>query len=173
MDRNPYQAPAANLFGSTLETSTEAVPQEAILQLQRTKPWVRFIGVLMWLVVGFMLLGGVGVVVAGLAGLGSAVAGGGGAREAGLMMGVATVYALMAVLYIYPVLKIWKFGSSIGRLVASRDPRDLVAALDQQRAFWKFVGIVTLIGMVLYGVMLVGAIGASLLIGGKAAGAAP
>ncbi len=89
------------------------------------------------------------------------------------MMGVATVYALMAVLYIYPVLKIWKFGSSIGRLVASRDPRDLVAALDQQRAFWKFVGIVTLIGVVLYGVMIVGAIGASALMGVKAAGAAP
>lgn len=165
MESNPYTSPSANLFGSTSGTSTGVVPQEAITQLQGTKPWVRLIGVIMWIAVVLMLLGGVGVAIAGVAGVGAAAQGQGG-PQAAMMIGMAVGYGFVALLYIYPTVKIWKYGTSIGRLVNSRSAEDLVAALDQQRSFWKFVGILFLITIVIYILAII-----ALVVFGVAAGA--
>ncbi|HCN79367.1 MAG TPA: hypothetical protein DIT13_19570, partial [Verrucomicrobiales bacterium] len=78
-----------------------------------------------------------------------------GLPEAGIMIGVAALYVVMAFFYIYPAIKIWKTGTAIKKLMASRQPEDLVAALDHQRAFWKFVGIMLIIMIVLYIGMIV------------------
>jgi hypothetical protein len=37
----------------------------------------------------------------------------------------------------------------IREFVAHREPRQLEAALDAQRSFWKFVGVLTLVGVAL------------------------
>lgn len=163
MESNPYHSPSANLFGSSATTTAESVPAEAIRKLQGTKPWLRFFGVIMWIAVAFMLLGGVGVIIAGVAGV---AAGGGsaaalGGAEAGLLIGVAAAYIVMSFLYIYPAIKIWKSGSAIKRLISSRQPEDLIAALEHQRAFWKFCGIMTILLIVLYiGIIVVMGLGA-------------
>lgn len=153
MESNPYQTPSANLFGSSAATG-EAVPSEAIVQLQRTKGWVRLIGVLMWIAVVIMLL--VGVAIISTQSIGLFAAGGEiNAYQSGQIFGLAAVYAIFAFLYIYPAIKIWKYGSAIKKLSASRQPEDLVAALNHQRGFWKFCGIMALIVLVIYAVMFV------------------
>lgn len=147
MESNPYNSPSANLFGSSSQTTTEAVPSEAITQLQRTKPWVRFFGVMMWLGSALMLLGGAAFLLIALSGLASSAAAG---MPKEMMVGLAVAYILMGFLYIYPTIKIWAYGSAIGRLVTSRSADDLVKALDMQRGFWKFIGIMLIILMVMY-----------------------
>jgi len=62
-------------------------------------------------------------------------------------MGV--VYLLMAFLYIFPATYLVKYSSAIGRLVSDGRPVDMEAALDQQRKFWKFAGVLALISIVL------------------------
>jgi len=145
MESNPYTAPSANLFTS----STDQASLGAINQLQRTKPWVRFLGVIMWIVVAFMMIGAVGM------SLGTAVM-----TEAfnktnpgmGDMVakGLAAFYVIFGLLYIYPTLKIWKYGTCIGKLVKSGSNTDLESALEQQRKFWKFVGIAVILMIILY-----------------------
>lgn len=170
MESNPYTSPSANLFGSASGTTTEGVPQEAITHLQRTKPWVRLIGVFLWIGVVLMLLSGVAIGVASVLGLGAAAEGGAGAQQAMMMIAMGVVYGVMSLLYIYPAVKIWKYGTFIGKLVQSRSSEDLVAALDQQRAFWKFVGILFLISIVIYFVVIVGVIAFGAMFAGASGG---
>jgi hypothetical protein len=147
MESNPYNSPSANLFGSSSQTTTEAVPSEAITQLQRTKPWVRFFGVMMWIATVVMVLGGVAFLLIAMAGLASPEAGG---MPKAVMVGMAGAYVLIGFLYIYPTLKIWGYGTAIGKLVNSRSADDLVKALDMQRAFWKFLGVMMIILFAIY-----------------------
>jgi hypothetical protein len=152
MESNPYNSPSANLFGSSSQTTTEAVPSEAITQLQRTKPWVRFFGVMMWIATGLMLLGGIAVGIGAIAGLASAQT---GMAEKGMLIGMAAAYVVFGFLYLYPSMKIWAYGTAIGKLAESRSAEDLVKALDQQRAFWKFIGVMMIIMFVIYFVAIV------------------
>ncbi|MES2598929.1 MAG: hypothetical protein V4662_26595 [Verrucomicrobiota bacterium] len=146
---NPYSSPSANLFGSSSQTSGQVITAEVISQLQRTKPWARLLGVIAWLVVALILVGSVGFLVVILAGFASPNTGG---TDNAFLIGMACGYLFISVIYIYPAMKIWGYGSAIKRLMASRSETDLVKALDQQRSLWKFVGIITLILVCLYAI---------------------
>lgn len=167
MATDPYLTPSAGLQSPTYRASP--ISQEVMRQLAGTKPWVRFISVLMFVGAGFMLLA---ALVMGLAGgtiFSSMGSGSGpkfsGAMGAGIGLGIAFFYGLFALLYIYPALKLWKYANRIGDLANSGQTHDLEAALTEQRVFWKFVGIMILAVFALYAgiivlMMVVGGIGA-------------
>jgi len=149
MESNPYSAPAANLFGSTSDTSIESVSAGVIHQLKRTKPWVRFFGVMMWIAVALMLLAALAMILGGTA-MGTMMQKTNPGMPTGFMAGMGALYIFIAALYIYPAIKIWKYGTSIGKLVQSGSNFDLEEALNQQRGFWKFVGIMLILVIVMY-----------------------
>lgn len=132
------------------------MPQEVITPLQRTRYWVRLISVMLWISAGIMLLGGSGVGIAVLSGMSAFLQGSGDAGSVGYVVTMAGVYVVMAFLYIYPAIKLWAYGTLISRLVASRDPQDLVMAMNTQRAFWKFMGIMTLVGIAIIILTIIG-----------------
>jgi hypothetical protein len=107
---------------------------------------------------GFMLLAAAGMLMVGMAGASMGARGGASGLSAGLGMGIAAIYGAMAFLHIYPGIKLWKFASSIAALLRSGSDADLVEALNQQRAFWRFTGIVILVIMILYALVIVGMI---------------
>lgn len=144
---NPYSSPQSNLFGGTAATSSDGVTQGVLLQLQKTKPWVRFMSVMMFIGAGLMLMVGV---VMGLAGGAGLMTGQNKALGAGVGMGIAVGYSLLAVLYIFPALKLWKYADRIRDLLNSRQIIDLEKALNEQRAFWKFVGVMMIVIFVIY-----------------------
>ena len=113
-------------------------------QLRRTQPWVRFLSIAGFVSAGFMILGG-------LAGGALGVATGG--QEAAVLL---FLYPLLGVLYIYPSLCLLRYGNAIRQYLASRQGADLVSALDAQRSFWKFAGVLTAISfaVTIVGVML-------------------
>ena len=156
MESNPYQAPSADLYGSSAPEMS-AVPQEIIVPLQRTKFWVRLISVLLWILVIAMVILGVVTGIGATSGFGASS---GRAETVGFMIGFIGVYVLIAFIYVFPAIKLWAYGSQIGRLMESRNPQDLVAALNMQRSFWKFVGIMTLISLVL---TIVGVVGSAIV----------
>jgi hypothetical protein len=150
METNPYSSPAVHdplapgAFGET------PVSTAAIQQLADTKPWVRFLSVLIFVGAGFLVLAAAGMLIAGAAGTAMAMPGRSSGFPAGMGVGLAILYALLAFLYIFPGIKLWKYADHIAVLVRTRRDSDLVAALDQQRSFWKFVGIMTIITLVIY-----------------------
>lgn len=126
-----------------------AVGSAVVDQLARTKGWTRFFSILMWLGAGFLLLAGAGMMLMGLAagGAASELEQQLGAIGGGIGLGV--IYFLLAIFYIYPALKLGSYSSRITDLMNSPNEANLVAALNQQRAFWKYVGILTIVMFVL------------------------
>ncbi|MBS2014788.1 MAG: hypothetical protein JST00_18005 [Deltaproteobacteria bacterium] len=157
---NPYLPPAtgasspppAGGFGAPSDAAPEeraGVSETTMEAMRQTKPWVLLMGVFTLLGSGFMALAGVLMIVM------SAMMPKNGPISPGML---GLVYLPMAALYVYPGIKLWKYGSSIGRLVTTRQVSDLEDALSQQKGFWKFVGILSLIVVGLYGLVFVFAI---------------
>jgi hypothetical protein len=125
-----------------------AVSEQSIEMLRQTRPWVMLMGVLCFIGSAFMLLGGLGMLAMGA--LASATA------KSAAPMALGVVYIPLAGLYIYPGLKLTKYGGAIGRLLQSRASVDLDAALGEQKSFWKFAGITTIVMIVLYIIFFIG-----------------
>ncbi len=138
MGQPPYQQ-----SGVASPDGQSEITERTAQIMHQTKGWTTFLSVLGFVGVGFMLLGGFACLA-----LGAAT----GNFQVG-MMGV--LYLPMAALYVYPTLKLWGYGKAVGVLLTTRKDADLEAALDQQRAFWRFLGIMTIVMMVLYALALV------------------
>lgn len=159
---NPYTAPAPEASygnpppggfgyggGERPAGDRAGVSDVAVEMLRQTKPWVTLLAVMSFIGSALMLLAGLFMIVAG------AFARSSGPFPPALL---GAIYLPLAFLYIYPALKLWLFSSAIGRLVASRSAADLEAALLQQKSFWKFLGILTVVMIAVYGLVFVGAL---------------
>ena len=154
MENDPYSTPLANVHSSGFTGNAE-VSQGVIQQLAGTKGWVRFISVLMFIGAGLMLLFAVIMVV-----MGSAMA---SLTKSPMFSGgfgivLAVIYGIFAFIYIFPALKLWKYASCIGSLIASGASSDLEMALNEQRSFWKFIGMIFLVLLSLYALIFIAAI---------------
>ncbi|MDF1824925.1 MAG: DUF5362 family protein [Verrucomicrobiales bacterium] len=144
---------------SILSPSHAAVSAAVVDQLTRTKGWTRFFSVLLWIGAAFLILGGLALIGIGAA---SGLAGDALTEQLGGAMAtipLGILYFLLAFIYIYPALKLGKFSSRIADLSTQPSETNLVAALNEQRAFWKYVGIWMIVFFVLYIVVIIGAIG--------------
>jgi hypothetical protein len=145
---NPYSPPGAlpDTFAAApppYAMADGATVSEATVELLRqTRPWVMLLGILAF--VGCALMVVVGLLAAGFAMMAP------GAKETPAALGL--VYLPLAALYVYPGIKLWSYGAAISRLMASRSSADLEDALSQQKSFWKFSGIASVVVLVLYAV---------------------
>ncbi|MDC0156637.1 hypothetical protein OAK38_02610 [Verrucomicrobia bacterium] len=115
----------------------QEVSSLVIEKLAGTQGWVRFFSVLGFIVFGLMMLVAVGALFLGSTGA-----------------FVSLVYIVMGALYFFPTLKLSQYASRIARLRVTKSELDLSAALEAQRSFWAFVGIVTLVVLCLYLVII-------------------
>ena len=122
------------------------VTEEMVQHLRDTKPWVRFLSIMMFIGSGLMILGALFMLLAGAI-----------SRDLGAVFGamMAFVYILLAALYIYPSLMLFKYASSIQSLVRDRNPRSMTDALGYQKAFWRFAGILTMVMLCVYALVLI------------------
>lgn len=116
--------------------------------LRKTKPWVRFLSIIGFLCVVLMVVIGIGVAVAG------AFFGGNQGKpgfEGPFLIGMSLLYVLLGILYIFPSLYLFRYASAIGEALAAPSKSAAVEnALRQQKSFWKFAGIMTLIMFLVY-----------------------
>lgn len=159
MEANPYQSPSADPLGTNTAAAVGVTPR-TISELAGTRPWVRLLAVLGILSSVVMLLIGAANIVMGALG---ASGGNSAFAEIGMAGGPILIiggvfYLLIGFLYLFPSIKLWKFGSSIRQLQLTHGVEDLEAAIAQQRGFWKFTGIMAILGIVLVILMIIGTI---------------
>ena len=111
--------------------------------LEKTRPWVRLMSVLAFIAVGFMALAGL---FGGIASV---------ANQDPTMAILLVVYPLFALLYLFPAIYLWRYANRIGEFMRDRSMGTLQAALDAQRAFWKFAGIMVIVSFSLGIIMAV------------------
>ena len=140
MNDNPYSTPQADTSGPH---TNQAIGQDVIDKLAGTRPWVLFMSIILFIGSGFMVIGGLGIIFAGsLAGMENLVAGVG-------FGALGFIYIAFALLYIFPALLLARYASRIKNLINHPEDATLADALDQQRKFWKFTGILTIVVFVL------------------------
>ncbi len=128
------------------------------------RPWVRFMSVLTFIASGFMILLGLGIALIG-------TLAGAAAREtpSGLGLGliggtlVGGIYLVMGALYLAPAVFLHRTAGAIKRMEAGDQTGGLEGVLKNQKSFWRFVGILTLIAIGLMVLGLVAGIGAAVL----------
>ena len=134
---NPYQAPVT---ASPLATSEQQVAPEVIRALGGTKGWVRFLGVLGFVMTAFIILAGIAVLF--------------GSNQGALSPFdhslLSLVYFVMGALYFYASFKLNQYASKIRVLIDQSSQANLADALEAQRGFWKYVGICTIVGIAFY-----------------------
>lgn len=143
MTNDPYQPPSAPVSASYAGADGQISPL-ALQHLLRTQPWVRLVSVIGLIMTILMI----GLMLYALSVASSY------ARNSEYNS-IAVVLIIILVLTIYPLVRLSKYASAIARLRFSQSMADLEDALDQQRAFWKFVGIMTLIMTVLWLILLI------------------
>ena len=133
------------LANASSSQSTFRPTELMLLSLRQTKPWAMLISVLGFISIGLMLLFSLATLFVFPKGAG------GSSFSPNILSGIVNI--LMVLLYFFPALFLFKFASSIGRLLEGGGVKDLEEALLNQKSFWKFVGILTL---VLFGIAIIG-----------------
>lgn len=143
---DPYAAPAASSVGGAAGN----VPQGAVEALRRTRPWVLLFSILGFLGAAVMVVLGAVVMLGGGASMFGDLGG-----EGAAIIGIGAAYLLIGLLYFLPCLYLFRYASRISRVTAGGGSASLVEALDQQRRFWRLLGIYALVTVALYAVALV------------------
>ena len=140
-----------------MQTGTNTAKPETCLTpaarqyLNQTRPWARFMSVLAFVAAGFIALMGLVLILTGFAGgflaPGTGKLGALGSAVRGIPLGL--FYLVSAVLYIPPGLFLGRYASSIASLEANPSSEGLENALKQQKSFWRYAGILTLVGIIL------------------------
>jgi hypothetical membrane protein len=150
---NPYSPPGIqsgytpDVPGSPYGSSSAAAVSDLTIQhLRHTRPWVMLLSIVSIVASAFMLLAGLGLAITEVF-----------HETTKLPMWLGFLYIPFAGMYVYPAIKLWTYSSAIGRLLVSRATGDLEAALGQQKSLWKYLGISTIVVIVVYIAVLVGA----------------
>ena len=148
--------------------SQDAVSAAVIDQLARTKGWTRFFSVILWIGAVIMIFGGIAMMGMGLfaGAMGEEISAQFAAMGGAVAIGA--IYLVMAIFYIYPALKLGSYSSRISALMATPSERNLVAALNEQRAFWKYTGVMMIVMFSLYVVMMIVVVGFAVFAGAAA-----
>ena len=113
--------------------------------LKKTKPWVRFLSILGFILAGLMVLVALGMLVFGLYQMTQ------GPGVGAWMAGMSVLYLLLGILYLFPSRYLYQYASAIGAaLDAKYKSGPVEQALGYQKSFWKFAGIMALVMLLLY-----------------------
>ena len=141
MNYDPYKAPAAPQIPNQYSSGTE-LSEQAVQELIGTQSSVRFVSILMMIGTGLML---VSLLLPQLVGSSRGSFSGDAAFGSGQMLGTL----LACVLYVYPTVLLSRYAGAIQRFRTARMMKDFELALRHQRMFWRFVSIVSLVGVVI------------------------
>lgn len=122
------------------KTGSVEVTRSMINSIRSTKPWTKFLAILGFVSVGFMVLLGAGFIL---------FSNMFPHQKTAPQAFIGFLYILFSVLYFMPAFYLYKYSSSIAHFLESNGAADLEAALSYQKSVWKFAGIVALIGLVL------------------------
>ena len=142
---NPYGAPEASFpLERPAPGGRPELTDRMIFYLKAASPWLRFIGILGFVYAGFMFLGGA---VFALAGGGMALGGLDLGGFAGAPVLVGVLYAGAGALIMAPSLFAYRYGSKIKAFAASGSPAELEDALRNGKSYFKFYGVVYIVGL--------------------------
>ncbi len=152
----------SNLYAEN--TNGLHVDNEAKMYLAETSKWAKFLSIIGFIGMGLMVVMGffMGSIMSNYAGLM------GMPETEGIMMGsISLIYILIALLYIYPLWKLYQFADLSKQALVTNDSTLLTNALEAQKSMFKFMGIWVIVVLAIYAILLVIALVSFVFIGAK------
>ncbi|WP_310378392.1 DUF5362 family protein [Flavobacterium sp.] len=128
--------------------------------LREAAKWAYFLSILGFIGIGLIVLvaifagtifSAIGSMTPGMGGFGSSF---------GIVLTV--VYLIIALLYFFPVYYMNKFATNAKTALQENDTESLALSFEYLKSHYKFIGIMSIIGLCLYGLIIVFAIIAAL-----------
>jgi len=136
-----------NIFEGGLDERSKAY-------LLETTRWTKFLSILGFIGIGFMLIAALFLMAFGstmyssMSGLGAL---GGGFLGAGMGL----FYILIAALYLFPIISLFKFSKNMKSGINTNNPELITEAFRHQKNLYKFIGILAIITISLYLIIIV------------------
>ena len=129
---------------SKLEISTEALSF-----LRETAKWTKFLSI-----IGFIFVGILTVMAFFMGAIFSSIPMLGGVSSfSGIGWGFTVIYLVIALVYFFPVYYLFKFSSNLKNALLSGDTLVLTEAFNYLKKHYKFIGILTLVMVVIYSII--------------------
>lgn len=138
------------LFGQDQSIFAIQVDEVAKHHLLETARWTKFLAILFMIVTCLMIV--FGVIAAMAIGSLAENAFAGSGMSPGVMV---FVYLFLFGLYIYPVIALYKFSKLMKSAVLTGNQHEFNDALRHQKGMYKYMGILTIIVLSLYGIAIV------------------
>lgn len=125
--------------------------------LTTTYKWTKFLGIMGFIACGFIVLAAFSMIALGnnisaLSGMPEQILG-------GTLIGI--LYLLAGLLYFFPSWYLYQYSEKLQKAVQSKNEDQLVLALDKNKSFFRFVGIMTVVTLIIYFLMIIGIIAAT------------
>ncbi|MFP9114521.1 DUF5362 family protein [Flavobacterium sp. RHBU_3] len=138
---------------SSFDSFELQLTQEAKDFVREAGKWARFLSIVGFVFIGFFVL--MALFIMTLGSMGGAMGGAFSAMGAASGVFIGLVYILIALLYFFPVLYLFKFGNKTKAAFESNDTQALTEAFQNLKSHYKFVGILTIVGIGFYVLMIV------------------
>lgn len=133
-------------MGSGLELTSEGKNY-----LQETSKWAKFIAIVYFVFIGLLALM---MLFAGsfMTMMGAEMP---GANGAAMGMAMFFYFLFIGAFIFFPALYLYKFSNHTKRALASESTAEFTEGLKNMKSYWKFMGIIMLVFIVLYGLAFV------------------
>lgn len=128
------------------------ISEQASNYLKQTGKWSKFLGILGFILTGLIVTIGVffGSIMSLIPATNSTM------PIDGMGSIISILYVLMGALYFMPSWYLYSFSKKITLALENKDEIELDNALKNQKSFFKFWGVCTIVVLILYPVMIIG-----------------
>ncbi len=127
-----------------------ALSDRMLASLNATRPWVKFIAIVWFVGIAFMVIFGLAMITGIYTGFSMP------GFPALLGRVIGALYIVMALVYVAPTLYLYRYANAIAGVQGSAVMASFEDALKHQKSFWKFYGIFIIVVLVLCVLVIVG-----------------
>ncbi len=150
---------AENILDNDFQSSGIHLDAENRGYLAEVARWSRFLAIVGFISIGLLVL--IALFAGVLLGSVAAEMGGGLPMNPGFLTGI---YLLIALVYLFPVLYLYRFSTHMRNALHSNNQQALTTSFKNLKSCFKFIGIVTIVFLALYALLFVfGLAGASMM----------
>jgi hypothetical protein len=124
-----------------------SITREGTRLLQETGGWAKFLSI-----IGFCFIGLIVILAFFMGSVMSTM--GMPSQMAGMEIVITIMYLLMAALYFFPILYLYRFATKAVQAIKSGDAQTLTSALENLKSHYKFIGILAAIVIGLYVIII-------------------
>lgn len=131
------------------------ITPEGSCYLRTTAKWAKFLAIVYFVLIALMIIGGISMLAGARSmGVNPSVAAMGntpfmGFASSTFFVSMGVMYLIMAVVYFFPTLFIYRFATRTLNATAMNSTSELTLALEQQKKAYKYIGILFIVMIVL------------------------